>query len=320
MNEILQQLCRIGIVPVVSVEDAGKAVGLANALAAGGIPAAEVTFRTQAGEEAIRLIAENCPQVLVGAGTILNVGQCQRALSAGAKFIVSPGYDEDLVSYCLDLGVPVIPGCANASDLGRAVTAGLEMVKFFPAEQAGGLPALKALAPVFPRLSFMPTGGISIKNFSEYLGYDRVRLCGGSWMAKSELIEGEQWDKITALCRQAVGTMLNFTLQHVGLPCGSADAAASTARAICRLFGLEYRQGNTSDFAVPFVECCKAELPGTHGHIAIGTPDVERAEFHLGLQGTEFLEHTRKVDDKGRTKAIYLNQTFAGFAVHLMRK
>ena len=241
-------------------------------------------------------------------------------MSAGAKFIVSPGYDEDLVSYCLGLGVPVIPGCANASDLGRAVTAGLEMVKFFPAEQAGGLPALKALAPVFPRLSFMPTGGISIKNFSEYLGYDRVRLCGGSWMAKSELIEGEQWDKITALCRQAVGTMLNFTLQHVGLPCGSADAAASTARAICRLFGLEYRQGNTSDFAVPFVECCKAELPGTHGHIAIGTPDVERAEFHLGLQGTEFLEHTRKVDDKGRTKAIYLNQTFAGFAVHLMRK
>ena len=132
MNKILQQLCRIGIVPVVSVEDAGKAVGLANALAAGGIPAAEVTFRTQAGEEAIRLIAENCPQVLVGAGTILNVGQCQRALSAGAKFIVSPGYDEDLVSYCLGLGVPVIPGCANASDLGRAVTAGLEMVKFFP--------------------------------------------------------------------------------------------------------------------------------------------------------------------------------------------
>ena len=112
----------------------------------------------------------------------------------------------------------------------------------------------------------------------------------------------------------------HFDLLVCQVPCGSADAAASTARAICRLFGLEYRQGNTSDFAVPFVECCKAELPGTHGHIAIGTPDVERAEFHLGLQGTEFLEHTRKVDDKGRTKAIYLNQTFAGFAVHLMRK
>lgn len=320
MNEILQRLCRIGIVPVLSVEDAEKALGLANALSAGGLPAAEVTFRTQAGEESIRQIAENCPQVLVGAGTILNVEQCRRALAAGARFIVSPGYNEALVAYCLEQGVLVIPGCATASDLGRAVSAGLDLVKFFPAEQAGGLPLLKALAPVFPRLGFMPTGGISIKNLSDYLGYDRVRLCGGSWMAKSELIQGERWEDITTLCRQAVGTMLNFSLQHVGLPCGSADAAAGTAQAICRLFGLDYRQGGSSDFAWPFVECCKVDMPGTNGHIAIGTPDVDRAEFHLGLEGVEFLEHTRKVDNNGRTKAIYLKQTFAGFSIHLMRK
>ena len=155
MNEILQRLCRIGIVPVLSVEDAEKALGLANALSAGGLPAAEVTFRTQAGEESIRQIAENCPQVLVGAGTILNVEQCRRALAAGARFIVSPGYNEALVAYCLEQGVPVIPGCATASDLGRAVSAGLDLVKFFPAEQAGGLPLLKALAPVFPRLMIL---------------------------------------------------------------------------------------------------------------------------------------------------------------------
>ena len=126
MNEILQRLCRIGIVPVLSVEDAEKALGLANALSAGGLPAAEVTFRTQAGEESIRQIAENCPQVLVGAGTILNVEQCRRALAAGARFIVSPGYNEALVAYCLEQGVPVIPGCATASDLVRAVSAGLD--------------------------------------------------------------------------------------------------------------------------------------------------------------------------------------------------
>lgn len=320
MNEILQQLCRIGLVPVVAIEDAAKAVPLADALAAGGIPAAEITFRTQAGEDSIRRIAQSCPQVLVGAGTILNVDQCERALSAGARFIVSPGYDQAVVSRCLELGVPVIPGCANASDLGRAASAGLEVVKFFPAEQAGGLPALKTLAPVFPRLDFMPTGGISAKNLSSYMEYSRVRLCGGSWMAKSELIEGEKWDEITTLCRQAVHTMLGFTLHHVGLPCGGSETAAATAQAFCRLLGLEYRQGRSSDFAMPFVECCKAELPGKSGHLAIGTPDVERAEFHLKRQGAEFLEQTRKLDSRGITKAIYLKETFAGFGVHLMRK
>ena len=310
----------LGIVPVVVLDKVEDAAPLAHALMAAGMKSAEVTFRTACAAECIAAMAEAEPEMCVGAGTVLTVEQVEQARAAGAKFIVSPGYNEDVVKHCIDIDLPVLPGTVTPSEVTAAVNLGLKVTKFFPAAQYGGLNTIKALAAPFVGHRFMPTGGISIKNFSEYLGYDRVRLCGGSWMAKSELIEGEQWDKITALCRQAVGTMLNFTLQHVGLPCGSADAAASTARAICRLFGLEYRQGNTSDFAVPFVECCKAELPGTHGHIAIGTPDVERAEFHLGLQGTEFLEHTRKVDDKGRTKAIYLNQTFAGFAVHLMRK
>ena len=191
MNEVLAKVQQIGVIPVIAIEDAAKAVPLARALTAGGIPAAEVTFRTAAGEEAIRQIAQNCPEVLVGAGTVLNEEQCDRAIAAGARFIVSPGYNEALVAHCQARGIPVLPGCVNASDMTRAVNAGLEVVKFFPAEQSGGLSFLKALAPVFPKLSFMPTGGVSAKNLMDYLGYDRIVACGGTWMVKKDLIEAE---------------------------------------------------------------------------------------------------------------------------------
>ena len=186
MNEVLAKVQQIGVIPVIAIEDAAKAVPLARALTAGGIPAAEVTFRTAAGEEAIRQIAQNCPEVLVGAGTVLNEEQCDRAIAAGARFIVSPGYNEALVAHCQARGIPVLPGCVNASDMTRAVNAGLEVVKFFPAEQSGGLSFLKALAPVFPKLSFMPTGGVSAKNLMDYLGYDRIVACGGTWMVKKD--------------------------------------------------------------------------------------------------------------------------------------
>ena len=223
MNEVLAKVQQIGVIPVIAIEDAAKAVPLARALTAGGIPAAEVTFRTAAGEEAIRQIAQNCPEVLVGAGTVLNEEQCDRAIAAGARFIVSPGYNEALVAHCQARGIPVLPGCVNASDMTRAVNAGLEVVKFFPAEQSGGLSFLKALAPVFPKLSFMPTGGVSAKNLMDYLGYDRIVACGGTWMVKKDLIEAEQWDEITRVCREAVKTMLGFSLHHVGINC--ADEA-----------------------------------------------------------------------------------------------
>ncbi|MDE6454490.1 MAG: bifunctional 4-hydroxy-2-oxoglutarate aldolase/2-dehydro-3-deoxy-phosphogluconate aldolase, partial [Dysosmobacter sp.] len=178
MDQILKTVSDIGIIPVIAIEDAGKAVPLARALTAGGLPAAEVTFRTAAGEEAIRRIAQNCPEVLVGAGTVLNLDQCGRALAAGAKFIVSPGYNEELVNYCVEKGVPVFPGCVNASDMTRAVNAGLKVVKFFPAEQSGGVAFLKALAPVLP-LNFMPTGGVNTKNLLDYLSFERIAACGG---------------------------------------------------------------------------------------------------------------------------------------------
>lgn len=319
MNEVLQRLSRTGIVPVIAIDDAEKAVPLARALTAGGLPAAEVTFRTAAGEEAIRRIARECPEVLVGAGTVLNLEQCDRALVAGARFIVSPGYNETLVNYCVEKGVPVLPGCANASDMTRAVNAGLKLVKFFPAEQSGGVSFLKALAPVFP-LDFMPTGGVNTKNLMDYLSFDRVAACGGTWMVKKDLISGGQWDEITRISREAVKTMLGFELRHVGINCADEAEAERTARSFCALLGLEYRPGNSSIFAGTAVECMKTPFLGTRGHLAIGTNSVDRAVYHLELQGAAFDESTRKTDAKGAAKSIYLKDEIGGFAVHLVQK
>lgn len=319
MNEIFQTASNIGIIPVIAIEDAAKAVPLARALTAGGLPAAEVTFRTAAGEEAIRQIAQNCPEVLVGAGTVLNLDQCDRALAAGAKFIVSPGYNEALVNHCIEKNVPVFPGCVNASDMTRAVNAGLKIIKFFPAEQSGGVGFLKALAPVLP-LDFMPTGGVNTKNLMDYLSFDRIVACGGTWMVKKDLIEGEKWDEITAICKDAVKTMLGFELRHVGINCADEAEAEKTAKAFSAVFGLEYKPGNSSVFAGTAVECMKKPYLGERGHIAIGANNVDRAVYHLGLQGVEFDESTRKTDAKGKTTAIYLKDSFGGFAVHLVRK
>ena len=316
---VFQTASNIGIIPVIAIEDAAKAVPLARALTAGGLPAAEVTFRTAAGEEAIRQIAQNCPEVLVGAGTVLNLDQCDRALNAGARFIVSPGYNEELVNHCFEKCVPVFTGCVNDSDMTRAVNAGLKVVKFFPAEQSGGVAVLKALAPVLP-LDFMPTGGVNTKNLMDYLSFDRIAACGGTWMVKKDLIEGEKWDEITAICKDAVKTMLGFELRHVGVNCADEAEAEKTAKAFSAVFGFEYKPGNSSIFSGTALECMKAPYLGEKGHIAIGTNSVDRAVYHLGLQGVEFDESTRKTNAKGKTAAIYLKETFGGFAVHLVQK
>lgn len=204
MHPILTALSKVAVVPVIALHNAAHAVPLAKALVAGGIPAAEVTFRTEAAADAIRAMADNCPDVLVGAGTILNVEQCKKAIDAGAKFIVSPGYIQEVVDFCIAQDMPILPGCTNPSDMTRAVNSGLEAVKFFPAEASGGLSYIKNVAPVFPGLKFMPTGGISPANLNTYLAYDRILGCGGSWMVKADMIASEKFDEITALCREAV--------------------------------------------------------------------------------------------------------------------
>ena len=318
-KEVLQRIYEIGIIPVIAIDDADKAVPLARALVAGGLPTAEVTFRTAAGEEAIPRIVAEVPEMHVGAGTVLTKEQADRAIAAGSQFIVSPGFNPEITRYVIDKGVLMMPGTATPGEMEQAMGMGLDVVKFFPAEQNGGVAKLKAVAGPYANLRWMPTGGVNTKNMMDYLSFDKIIACGGTWMVKKDLIEGERWDEITAICKDAVKTMLGFSLHHVGIPCGDADKAAQTAKAICALFGFDYKAGNSSDFGGP-VECCKVEFPGERGHIAIGVNNVDRAVYHLGLQGVSFDESTRKTDAKGKTKAIYVQGDFGGFAIHLVQK
>ena len=203
MNKVLEEISKIGIVPVIALDHVEDAAPLAKALIDGGLPCAEVTFRTDAAEESIRIMSEQFPEMLVGAGTVLTTEQVDRAVNAGAKFIVSPGLNPKVVKYCVEKGIPVTPGCANPSDVEVAIELGLEVVKFFPAEAAGGLNMIKAVAAPYTMLKFMPTGGINLGNVEEYLKYDRILACGGSWMVKGDLIKAGKFDEIQKMTADA---------------------------------------------------------------------------------------------------------------------
>lgn len=202
MNEVLEQISKIRLVPVVAIDNAANAAPLCEALVAGDIPCAEITFRTAAAPEAIRIAAKN-PRMLVGAGTVLSVDTAKQAVDCGAKFIVSPGFSPKVVQWCLDNNIPVTPGTCTPTDIQMAVDFGLEVVKFFPAENYGGLATLKALAAPYVNMRFMPTGGITTGNLKDYLSFKKVIACGGSWMVKNELITGGKFDEITQISKDA---------------------------------------------------------------------------------------------------------------------
>ncbi|MCI9487901.1 MAG: bifunctional 4-hydroxy-2-oxoglutarate aldolase/2-dehydro-3-deoxy-phosphogluconate aldolase [Lachnospiraceae bacterium] len=204
MKTMEEQIQSFGVVPVVVLYDAEDAMPLAKALVEGGLPCAEVTFRTEVAEESIRRMSEGYPEMLVGAGTVLTTEQVDRAVGAGAKFIVSPGFDPEIVDYCLKKEIPIFPGCITPSEVAQAVKRGLKVVKFFPAEQFGGVETIKALAAPYTVMKFMPTGGVNAKNLKDYLSCDKIIACGGSWMVKGDLIKSGRFDQIKKLTEEAV--------------------------------------------------------------------------------------------------------------------
>lgn len=204
MNDVLKKISEVGILPVVVLDDAKDAKDLAKALIEGGLPCAEVTFRTAAAEKSIRVISEAYPEMLVGAGTVLSVDQVKKAVAAGAKFIVSPGFDEEVVKYCLDNNIPVTPGVCTPSDVQNGYKMGLDVLKFFPAEPSGGLSMIKAIAAPYTMMKFIPTGGINENNMEDYLKYDRILAIGGSWMVKSSLVKSGEFEKIKEMSKTAV--------------------------------------------------------------------------------------------------------------------
>ena len=320
MNEVLKKIGEIGIIPVVVLDDAKDAEPLAKALIEGGLPCAEVTFRTAAAEEVIRKMATAYPDLFVGAGTVLTPEQVDEAMEAGAKFIVSPGLNPRVVKYCIEKNIPILPGCATPSEVEQAIELGLKAVKFFPAEAAGGLNMIKSMSAPYGNIKFMPTGGINEENMLAYLSFDKIIACGGSFMVKDSLIEAGKFDEITALTRSAVFKMLGFKMVHVGINCENKEEATRGAKLVSTLFGLEFKPGNKSTFSGADFEFMHSPYYGKNGHIAIATNYPDRARAYLASQGIEFIEETAAYDEKGKLKVIYLKDEICGFAIHLVKK
>lgn len=318
MNDILTRVGRVGIIPVIKIEDIDKAVPLAKALKAGGVPVAEITFRAAGAEKAIAKIRTEVPDMLVGAGTVLTEEQAVLAKDAGAQFIVSPGFNPSTVAKCQELGLPITPGCATPSEIERALSMGLTAVKFFPAEQAGGTAMLKAFAGPFSSLKFIPTGGISLDNLGSYLALPNVLACGGTFMVRADDIKAGNWEAITALCRRSVETMLDFRIMHIGLNGQSEDDAMEKASLFASLLGLPVKPGNSAVFAGSMLEVTKTPGRGNPGHIAVGTSDVERAKTYLEGRGVRFVADSAKF--KGdRMTLIYFEQEICGMGIHLLQ-
>ncbi len=314
------QIASYGVVPVVVLNDAKDAEPLAQALVDGGLPVAEVTFRTDAAEESIKRMTAKFPDMLVGAGTVLTRDQVDRAMAAGATFIVSPGFDPEIVDYCLEKGYPVYPGIITPSELAQAVKRGLEVVKFFPAEQSGGVAMIKAMAAPYTTVKFMPTGGVNAGNICDYLSFDKIIACGGSWMVKKDLVAAGKFDEIKKLTEEAVRTMLGFNLRHIGINCESEGEAVDVAGFFDNNFGFATKVGNSSVFAGIEIEAMKSVGRGAKGHIAIGTNSVARAKNYLEtVKGLKFVEESAGYKN-GKLNAIYIDGEIGGFAVHLVNK
>lgn len=203
MLVVLQLMKKSGVIPVVVLDDTAKALTTANALLAGGVSVMEITFRTAAAADSIKAVSENCPEMLVGAGTVVTPDQCKKALECGAKFIVSPGFDPEVVSWCVERNIPITPGCVTPTEIMAAMKLGLNVVKFFPAGVYGGLKAMKSLSAPFGGVKFIPTGGVDAKNLKEYLEAPFVHAVGGSWLCPKKEIAAGNFDAVTALCREA---------------------------------------------------------------------------------------------------------------------
>jgi len=319
VNKILEKIGELGIVPVVKIEKTEDALPLGRALINGDLPITEITFRTSAAEDSIKILTKEFPKLLVGAGTVLTVEQAKKAVSAGAKFIVSPGFNPKVVDHCIENSIPITPGINNPTQIEMALERGVEVVKFFPAEASGGLPLLESMSAPYSGIKFIPTGGINLNNLTSYLSNKKVHACGGSWMVKPELISSGNFKEITRLTQEAISIMLGFEFAHLGINEENQNKAFDSANLLSHLFYLPVKEGTSSVFAGPAFEVIKNRYLGEHGHMAIATNDIHRAITYLKIKNISILPETAK-EKEGKLKAVYLDQEISGFAIHLLQK
>ena len=315
----LERLYNAAVVPVVVLDNAADAVPTAQALLAGGVDVMEITFRTAAAADSIEKVSRECPDMLVGAGTVITLEQCKEAVARGAKFIVSPGYSEEVVSWCVENNVAITPGCVTPTEIMAAMAHGLKVVKFFPANVYGGLSAMKALSGPFGGIKFIPTGGVNDKNLAEYIAAPFVHAVGGSWLCAKADIAAHNFDKITGLCKEARRIAMGFELAHVGVNAADADESMSVCEALDAAFGFGVKAGGGSNFAGSVVEVMKSPYLGKNGHIAIRTNSIPRAAAELEKHGFKLDASTAKYNGD-KLVAVYFEQEFGGFAVHLLQK
>ena len=317
--DVLNRLETTGLIPVAAFENAKDALPTAKAMISGGIDVIEITFRTAAAAEAIRTVAEGCTDMLVGAGTVVSLEQCKQAVKCGAKFIVSPGFNREIVAWCRENGVAVVPGCITSSEIMMAKEMGLRVVKFFPANIYGGLTAMKALSAPFGDMKFIPTGGVNLQNVGEYISAPFVHAVGGSWICPKAEISAGNFDRITALCAEAYAELLGFEVAHIGINADNPDGAKTIAGQFAENFGFALKEGKSSIFASPDIEIMRNPYLGRQGHIAIRTNKICIALAALKKKGLDADMDTAKY--KGdQINAVYMNREIGGFAIHLLQK
>ena len=319
MEAYIDRMKASGIVPVVVLEDSARAVDTAKALLAGGIDVMEITLRTEVAAESIELVAKQCPDMLVGAGTVTTLEQCREVVKKGASFIVSPGFDEEIVKWCVENKIMVLPGCVTPSEIMRARSYGIETVKFFPANVYGGLQALKALAAPFNKMSFLPTGGINEKNLSEYSVQPYVAAVGGSWICTAKDISEGDFEKITEMCKEARKNLLGYEIAHIGINMPDNDSSLDVCKEFKKAFDMETKEGASSNFAGPGIEVMNTMYLGKNGHIAVRTNNIDIAMEDLKRKGYKVDLSTMKYNGTKKI-AVYLEQEFGGFAIHLLQK
>ncbi|MBQ9371140.1 MAG: bifunctional 4-hydroxy-2-oxoglutarate aldolase/2-dehydro-3-deoxy-phosphogluconate aldolase [Thermoguttaceae bacterium] len=314
----LELIEKIGLLPLVNVSDPSKAAPIAQALSKGGIDAIEVTLRDATALESLANARKALPNALVGAGSVHNVADAERAIDLGADFIVAPGVDPETIQFCQTRQTPVIPGAVTATEIEQARALGLSVVKFFPADILGGVKAINALRGPFADVRFVPTGGINLDNMTPYAENKGVYALGGSFLTPSAAVAAGDWDAITSTAERAVDKMLGFTMGHVGVNCPTADAARAAAEEFAEIFRFSTREIDISFFGGSAVEAMKKPSFGEHGHIAIATNSMKRAIHHLERRGYSF--RFFKNNDKGEMIAAYITNEIGGFAIHLCVK
>jgi len=320
MWDMLKKLTDTGIIPVIKVEDPETAVPLANALRNGGINTIEVTVRNNTAFDSIKKIKEAYPDMLVGAGTILNPQMTRQAMDNGADYIVTPGFDEETVTFCQKAGITIIPGCVTPSEVQKAVNMGLKVLKFFPAGRYGGVEGIKELAGPFSDVRFVPTGGIGFGDLEQYLRCEEVAAVGGSFIAKADVIARHDWETITKNCKRCIELALGFEIGHVGMNFSNKEEALCVANELNTRFPLGLKIGEGSTFLGTSVEFMHGPYYGTHGHIGFRTNSAERAKAYFEQVGFSVVEESIAYNDKGVMKFFYLKEEVGGFALHVVKK